>query len=210
MKLETYFNQGFQKHLGQLQFRPVNQVLKDLFHDASLVFFGGRDWVYIQQDLAGIPHAERAHFVYALLTIVLTDQCMQAYFKSDYPHWRQATGYPKFGWCGFGLNNENPYKLLAKAEASGLVDVQTLNTLMPEFVVFMRNIVRDYFSQHLPRSSVQRFFSHLLSDGINQYEEGSVVPALRTLARRVWLEGSAPASSPFSPEEALPLDWAAA
>jgi len=191
MKLETYFNQGFQKHLSLLQFRPVNQVLKDLFHDQSLVFFGGRDWACIQQDLASIPRQERAHFVYALLTIVLTDQCMQAYFKSAYPQWRQATGYPKFGWCGFGLNNENPYKLLAKAETSGLVDPDMLQVLMPEFVVFMRRIVQDYFSQYLPQVSTQRFFSHVLSDGINQYEEGSVVSALRTLARSVWLEGAA-------------------
>lgn len=210
MKLDTYFNQGFQKHLGLLQFRPVNQVLKDLFHDSSLVFFGGRDWTHIQQDLAGIPRAERAHFVYGLLTIVLADQCMQAYFKSDYPQWRQATAYPKFGWCGFGLNNENPYKLLAKAEMSGLVDVQTLNALMPEFVVFMRNIVKDYFAQHLPHTSPQRFFTHVLGDGINQYQEGSVVPALRALARRVWLESSASAVGTPGDEESMVLDWAAA
>lgn len=210
MKLETYFNQGFQKHLGLLQFRPVNQVLKDLFHDSSLVFFGGRDWAHIHQDLADIPRAERAHFVYGLLTIVLTDQCMQAYFKSDYPQWRQATGYPKFGWCGFGLNNENPYKLLAVAERSGLVDVQMLNTLMPEFVVFMRNIVKDYFGQYLPNTSAQRFFSHVLNDGINQYQEGTLVPALHTLARRVWLETIAPATNSVPDPEVVAMGWAAA
>jgi len=187
MKLATYFKQDFPKHLSQLQFRPVNQVLKDLFHDPLLVLFGGRDWSHVQQDLAPIPRHQRAHFVYALLTIVLTDQCIQTYFKTAYPAWREATAYPKFGWSGFGLHNENPYKLIAVAESSGLVDRTALHALMPEFVEFLQDVVTAHFTREMPTVDVRQFFRHLLNDDINAFQSGMVLPALQAMARGAWL-----------------------
>lgn len=195
MKLASYFKQDFPKHLSQLQFRPVNQVLKDLFHDPFLVLFGGRDWAHVQQDLAPIPRNQRAHFVYALLAIVLTDQCIQTYFKSAYPAWREATAYPKFGWSGFGLHNENPYKLVSVAESSGLVDRTALQALLPEFVEFLQDVVHAHFARELPAVDVPQFFQHLLADGINAHQSGTVLPALQATARQTWLPADAQAAA---------------
>lgn len=203
MKLSTYFKQDFPKHLSQLQFRPVNQVLKDLFHDPMLVLFGGRDWAHIQQDLAPIPRQQRAHFIYALLAIVLTDQCIQTYFKTAYPAWREATAYPKFGWSGFGLHNENPYKLIAVAESCGLVDRAALHALLPEFVEFLQDVATAHFTREMPVVDVRQFFRHLLSDDINALQSGTVLPALQAMARESWLpkthcepQGAAASSQP--------------
>ena len=186
MKLASYFQQPFPMHLSQLQLRPANQVLRDLFHDPLLVIFGGRDWAHVQQDLAPIPRAQRAHCVYALLAIVLTDQCLQRYFRSAYPVWREATAYPKFGWTGFGLHAENPYKLLSVAESSGMVDPEALLALLPEFVEFFRELVSAHFSRELPTVDVQQFFQRLLDDGINLHRSGSVLPRFDGLARQAW------------------------
>lgn len=193
MKLASYFHQPFPTHLSQLQLRPASQVLRDLFHDPMLVIFGGRDWAHVQQDLAPIPRAQRAHCVYALLAIVLTDQCLQRYFRSAYPVWREATAYPKFGWTGFGLHAENPYKLVSVAESSGLVDRTALQDLLPEFVEFFRDLVSAHFSRELPTVDVQAFFQHILADGINAHRSGSVLPLFDDLARQAWCRPQAQA-----------------
>lgn len=209
MKLASYFKQEFPKHLSQLHFRPVKQVLKDLFHDPHLVLFGGRDWVDIEQDLAPIPQAQRAHCVYALLAIVLTDRCMQTHFKAAYPAWRQATAYPKFGWSGFGLHHENPYKLISVAESSGLVEPLALHALLPEFVEFFLELVSTHFARELPTVNVRQLLCHILNDDINRHRQGTVLPLLHARASQAWLAPEA-LQAPATPRGALATagtDW---
>lgn len=182
MSIERYFNKAFPQDIGRLQFRPVSQVVKDIFHDQALVLFGGADWENVRADLQDIAPEDRPKFVLCLFAVVLTDQCMHRYFKPSYACWRADTLYPKFGWNRFGLFNENPLKLLAVPELAGLLDAQATVALMSEFVVFYRQLVSDYLQRNLRHIGCGQFLSALLQDDILQFNQGQIVAEFRRLA----------------------------
>jgi hypothetical protein len=186
MSIERYFNKAFRQDIGKLCFRPVPQVVKDIFHDPALVLFGGPGWENVKADLQDVPDSDLPQFVLCLFAVVLTDQCMHRYFKPSYARWRADTQYPKFGWNRFGLFNENPLQLLAVPEQAGLLDAEAVLALMPEFLVFYKKLVSDYLQRHLPHISPDQFFSALLQDDIMNFNVGSLVGAFRQLALQQW------------------------
>ncbi len=177
MNIANYFNQGFQRDIGKLQFSEVPQVLKDILNDKDLIQFGGRNWSKVDTDLKDIDVELRPMFVLCLFVLVATDQCMQTYFKQHYANWRAQTAYPKFGWIRFGLYNENPLRLLSVPEKLQLLDAKQTCALMREFVGFYRTLVADYCHVHAPQISADAFFSKLLQDDIFSRGEGEVVAA---------------------------------
>ena len=183
MTFKRYFSKDFQKDLGTLQLANVPQVLKDIFHDKDLLCFGGKDWQRVAQDLAPIALDNRPRFVLSLLAMVLTDQCMQTYFKSSYAHWRVQTNYPKFAWVRFGLYNENPLKLLSVPERAGLLPVVQTLALMPEFVSFYLELVADYLKKNMPHVTPEVFFQSVFKDGIMQLDDGVVLSAFKQSLR---------------------------
>lgn len=182
MSIVKYFNHGFQRDIGKLQFSEVPQVLKDILNDKDLIQFGGKNWSRVEEDLKDIDVELRPMFVLCLFALVATDQCMQTYFKPHYADWRAQTAYPKFGWTRFGLYNENPLKLLSVPEHMQLVDAEQTCALMREFVSFYRNLVADYCHLHAPQLSADLFFSRLLQDDIFSTGEGRVVVAFKQVA----------------------------
>ena len=76
MSIERYFNKAFRQDIGKLCFRPVPQVVKDIFHDPALVLFGGPGWENVKADLQDVPDSDLPQFVLCLFAVVLTDQCM--------------------------------------------------------------------------------------------------------------------------------------
>ena len=115
--------------------------------------------------------------------MVLTDQCMQTYFKSSYAHWRMQTNYPKFAWVRFGLYNENPLKLLSVPERAGLLPVVQTLALMPEFVSFYLELVADYLKKNMPHVTPEVFFQSVFKDGIMQLDDGVVLSAFKQSLR---------------------------
>lgn len=182
MSIVKYFNHGFQRDIGKLNFVDVPQVLKDILNDKDLIQFGGKNWSRAPDDLDNIDVELRPMFVLCLFALVATDQCMQTYFKPYYADWRERTAYPKFGWTRFGLYNENPLKLLSVPEQAGLVDSEQTCTLMREFVGFYRTLVADYCHLHAPGLSADLFFTRLLQDDIFTLGEGRVVAAFKQAA----------------------------
>lgn len=182
MSIVKYFNHGFQRDIGKLQFSEVPQVLKDILNDKELIQFGGKNWSRVEDDLKNIDVELRPMFVLCLFALVATDQCMQTYFKQHYADWRAQTAYPKFGWTRFGLYNENPLKLLSVPEQAHLVDAEQTCALMREFVGFYRSLVADYCHLHAPRLSADLFFTRLLDDDIFAMTEGRVVAAFKQAA----------------------------
>lgn len=182
MSIVKYFNHGFQRDIGKLQFSEVPQVLKDILNDKDLIQFGGKNWSRVEDDLKNIDVELRPMFVLCLFALVATDQCMQTYFKQHYADWRAQTAYPKFGWTRFGLYNENPLKLLSVPEQMQLVDAAKTSALMREFVGFYRTLVTDYCRLHAPQLSADLFFSRLLQDDIFSAGEGQVVDAFKQAA----------------------------
>ena len=193
MTLKRYFSKDFQKDLGTLQLMNVPQVLKDIFHDKDLLCFGGKDWQHVAEDLKQIAVHDRPRFVLSLLAVVLTDQCMQTYFKSSYPQWRAQTNYPKFAWMRFGLYNENPLKLLSVPERAGLLPVAQTLALMPEFVDFYLALMSDYLKKNMPNTSPELFFQSVFKDSIMQLEGGLVLAAFKqSLREALHSQASAP------------------
>jgi hypothetical protein len=182
MSIVSYFNHGFQRDIGKLQFSEVPQVLKEILNDKDLIQFGGKNWFRAQDDLDDIEAELRPMFILCLFALVATDQCMQTYFKQHYADWRAQTAYPKFGWTRFGLYNENPLKLLSVPEQAKLIDVTKTCGLMHDFVDFYRTLVVDYCHQHAPQLSADLFFSRLLQDDIFSMGEGQVVAAFKQAA----------------------------
>ncbi len=179
MTFKRYFSKDFPKDLSHLQLSHVPQVLKDIFHDKDLLCFGGKDWKHVAQDLESIAMHKRPRFVLSLLAMVLTDQCMQTYFKASYATWRVQTNYPKFAWMRFGLYNENPLKLLAVPERAGLLPVEQTLALLPEFVSFYQELVADYLNKNMPQVTPALFFKSVFKDGIMQLDDGLVLPAFK-------------------------------
>jgi len=182
MSIVKYFNHGFQRDIGKLNFVEVPQVLKDILNDKELIQFGGKNWSRVEHDLQDIDVELRPMFVLCLFALVATDQCMQTYFKQHYGHWRAQTFYPKFGWTRFGLYNENPLKLLSVPEQAQLLDSEQTCALLREFVGFYRTLVADYCHLHAPELSADLFFSRLLQDDIFTLCEGRVVAAFKQVA----------------------------
>ena len=202
MTFKRYFSKDFSKDLATLQLGPVPQVLKDIFHDQGLLCFGGKDWKNVAQDLESIAVHDRPRFVLSLLAMVLTDQCMQTYFKSSYPTWRAQTNYPKFAWMRFGLYNENPLKLLAVPERAGLLPVAQTLALMPEFVSFYLELVADYLQKNMPQVTPEVFFQSVFKDGIMQLDDGVVLAAFKRALKQ--------ALHPAAAERPHMADWAMA
>jgi hypothetical protein len=202
MTFKRYFSKDFPKDLGALQLSPVPQVLKDIFHDQGLLCFGGKDWKNVAQDLESIAVHHRPRFVLSLLAMVLTDQCMQTYFKSSYATWRAQTNYPKFAWMRFGLYNENPLKLLAVPERAGLLPVGQTLALMPEFVSFYLELVADYLNKNMPQVTPEVFFQSVFKDGIMQLDDGVVLAAFKRALQQ--------ALQPAAAERPHMADWAMA
>ena len=202
MTFKRYFSKDFSKDLATLQLGPVPQVLKDIFHDQGLLCFGGKDWKNVAQDLESIAVHHRPRFVLSLLAMVLTDQCMQTYFKSSYAAWRAQTNYPKFAWMRFGLYNENPLKLLAVPERAGLLPVGQTLALMPEFVSFYLELVADYLQKNMPQVTPEVFFQSVFKDGIMQLDDGVVLAAFKRALQQ--------ALHPAAAEHPHMADWAMA
>ncbi len=202
MTFKRYFSKDFPKDLGALQLSPVPRVLKDIFHDPDLLCFGGKDWKHVAQDLELIAVHDRPRFVLSLLAMVLTDQCMQTYFKSSYATWRAQTNYPKFAWMRFGLYNENPLKLLAMPERAGLLPVAQTLALMPEFVSFYLELVADYLKKNMPQVAPEAFFKSVFKDGIMQLDDGVVLAAFKCALQQ--------ALQPASSQQTHMVDWAMA
>lgn len=146
--MEAYFNGPFMKDLTLLKTTRPNSVEREhtLGGDASAVFFGGKEWENVAADLDSIDHATRPHFILSLFMVICTEQCLHAHFPRAQPAWRARTGFPLFGWSGFGVHNENPYHILRAPVAAGLVDEVAAVALAPAFGAFFFSEVSAYFA----------------------------------------------------------------
>lgn len=128
------------------------------------VFFGGKDWKNVRGDLAKIPRGSRAKCVLSLFMVTITEQVIYTYHRTAYTSWRSRTGFPKFGWSGYGFHHEDPFILLQQPVDEGVVTAEQLCALMPEFTVFYLQFIEDYFKRHLPQIKMAKFLRGLMRD----------------------------------------------
>ncbi|GJH13604.1 hypothetical protein CBA19CS11_32220 [Caballeronia novacaledonica] len=152
--------------------------------DEPAVFFGGPEWANVAQDLAVIAPRHRLDFVLSVFMITLTDQCIFTHRQDLYPEWRRGTGFPKFGWCGFGAHHENPFHLLRAPEREGLIDTDEAVERMPAFVDFMICETKRSFKACSFGLSVRDYVEFIRRDGAFSFDEGFLVPAFRQAFER--------------------------
>lgn len=177
--MQGYFYGRFQSQLSSLEFKQPKKFERDFKGDDALIFFGGRDWANVGKDLLRIPTQDRARFVLSLFMIVLTDQCLYARWNDAYAVWRRKTSYPKFGWIGFGSNNENPLKILWAPERENMVSVDTVLALMPEFVKFMKQELAGFFTTHIAQVNTPDFLDSIKRDYALTFDEGKIVKGFK-------------------------------
>ena len=177
-----YFYTRFPSDLRRIKKQEPNPIVRDeIMRDPSAVFFGGLDWESVKADLAKVPIENRGRFVLSLFMVTLTEQVIYTYFRNHYDMWRAGTGFPKFGWSGYGPHHENPFILLWAPEREGVLQPNVVLPLLPEFVRFYLEATASYFRQHLPAIQMSDFLWGLVSDPGYQFTVGTISPAFRTL-----------------------------
>jgi len=180
MNIENYFDEHFPGQLRKLHFRRPNRIVsEEIMEEPNVVFFGGMDWKNCEQDLKKIKSKDKEYFILCLFLITLADQCIHAYYREHYPKWKRLTGFPKFGWSGFGPHFENPLKLLWVPEEKALVNIDKLVDVMPEFIAFMYATMEDYFSKHFPAISPEKFVDQIRNDESMQFDKGRAVKVFK-------------------------------
>jgi hypothetical protein len=178
--MHNYFYTTFPNQIRLLEIRRPNQVvLEHIMRDDSVIFFGGRDWKNVSDDLSQIPPEDRPHFILSLFMVVLTDQCLFTYQPDSYPLWRQKTSFPKFGWSGFGPHNENPFKVLWAPERDKVVKTDEVVKLIPQFVEFMLEETYRFFDNSLPTVNSAKYFESIRQDGAYEFAQGQIVQSFK-------------------------------
>jgi hypothetical protein len=178
--MHDYFYGTFPAQLARLAFHRPNDIVREhIMRDPAVVFFGGPDWEKVAADLANVPEGDRSRFVLCLFMVVLTDQALYTYFRGSYDTWRSKTVFPKFGWSGFGPNNENPFKILWAPEREQVVDTNEMLALVPGFAIFFVNETTAFFGQHLPEVDIHGYFDAIRRDRGYAFNQGVVVPQVK-------------------------------
>jgi hypothetical protein len=176
-----YFYTRFPVDLQRIKKQEPNPIVRDeIMRDPSAIFFGGPEWENVSTDLQRVPQENRGRFVLSLFMVTLTEQVIYTYHRNQYMMWRAGTGFPKFGWSGYGPHHENPFILLWAPEREGVLQPNEVLPLLPEFVRFYLEATASYFRQHLPAIQMTDFLWGLVSDPGYQFAVGTISPAFRT------------------------------
>lgn len=170
-----YFERQFPFDLKSIDFQYPNSALQNFLNEPVTPFFGGDGWKNCKSDLGSVRVENRHLFVLAVFMIVLTDQCLYARHKDVYTAWRAKTNFPKFGWTGFGIHNDNPFKLLWAPERDSVIDTAALISTTHQFVQYFISMARNYFSELSSDFDSNAFFLNIKNDSAYQFDEGNVV-----------------------------------
>ncbi|MDD2546971.1 MAG: hypothetical protein PHI55_11935 [Burkholderiaceae bacterium] len=178
--MRDYFLEKFPIQLQGLKYQQPHRVVRQhILRDEAVVFFGGRDWTSVSDDLSKIPSEDRPPFILSLFMVVLADQWWYYYRPNLYDLWRKENSIPKFGWSGLGPHNENPFKLLWAPEKAGLVVVDDVLALLPHFVLFMFWKAQQFRYDDLMWRDSLFCFESIKRDRAYQFSQGRIVHALK-------------------------------
>jgi len=176
MTFRNYFLNTFPKHLQLLKRHQPNEVVREcIMKDNGVMFFGGRDWNSVADDLSQIPHNDRPKFILSLFMEVMMDQCLYTYQPNVYPGWRMKTNLPKFGWSGLGPHHENPLKILWAPERERIVTEDDVINILHEFIVFMLEETNQFFADNAITVNTLDFLQYFINDNSYAFSEGNIV-----------------------------------
>ncbi|EIM98543.1 hypothetical protein WQE_23483 [Paraburkholderia hospita] len=178
--MKKYFHETFPQDLSRIRLKRANRIVeREILKDERSAFFGGQAWANVSADLSVIPQARHLNFVLSLFMITLTDQCLYTYRQDLYPEWRRQTAFPKFGWTGFGVHNENPFYLLWAPEREDLINRNDAVEQMPQFVDFLIDETTRYFEVCGFDLDISDYLNVIRNDAAYAFNEGIVVPCFK-------------------------------
>lgn len=179
-KLDTYFKQSFPNQLRLLSFQKPNRVVKEqIMNESHVLFYGGKDWERVENDLGNIPENDRLAFVLCLFMITISDQNLYHYFKEAYSLWRKHTQFPKFGWSGFGPHLEDPMKILTVPEDIELIRVEDNDKLIKEFAELFYSQADMVADRYGIEVTSKEFFESMTNDSDYISAEGKLVETVK-------------------------------
>ena len=158
--IAQYFYKQFPSDLALIDVKKANELLAP----EPAVFFGGESWENVTRDLTRVSECNREKCVLSLFMVTITEQVIYTYHRASYPAWRSRTGFPKFGWSGYGFHHGNPFILLQRPVDAEVVTAEQLCGLMPEFTRFYLQATEDYLRRHLPQIEMGLFLRGLMGD----------------------------------------------
>lgn len=182
MNYTTYFREQFPADLQRLQFKkPSNYLQKESESfriDDNTIYFGGKDWENLEQDIRHISKGNRSFFCMSLFTITTIDLTFFTHFQEHYQEFRNKTNYPKFGWSGFGPHYENPRKLIEIPLEKGLIDRTDIEANLKEYIeLFVEECDRFFTQMNFPFSTSE-FIDAFLNDKafiISEEDTGTMI-----------------------------------
>ena len=168
MNFKYYVETQFPSDIKTMKFKMPNLTIQEAHQgfrmDKKTIFFGGRKWSNIKEDLSKIDKEHIENFCISLFVIVSIDLNMFTNFKDKYALFRSKTMYPKFGWCGYGPHYENPKKLLILPEKNKIVNFNKDPLLIDEYTDLFISKCNDFFSNIIPEISSKTFIQKILYD----------------------------------------------
>ena len=168
MNFKYYVETQFPSDIKTMKFDMPNLTIQEdpqgYRMDKQTIFFGGKNWSSIKEDLSKIDKANIENFCISLFIIVSIDLNMFTYFKDKYALFRSNTMYPKFGWCGYGPHYENPKKLLILPERNKIITFNKDPLVIGEYTDLFISKCNDYFSNIIPEMSTKTFIQKILDD----------------------------------------------
>ncbi len=181
MTIKEYLKIEFPKDLASIKFNRPNSVIhsnpESFKIDRNTIYFGGPDWINLDNDIVHIKNEHHQYFFLCLFTVVIIDLTMFTHFKEHYNSFRSKTMYPKFGWTGFGTHYENPKKLLNIPQQKGLIEESKIINNLDEYISLLRNECDFFFENHLSQIKTDDFLNALLSDKdfrVNESDKNSI------------------------------------
>jgi len=179
MKINEYLKEEFPSDIKKMCFIPIpDDCIKCLSNnpcrqgiDEYTVFFGGNEWENMYEDIKNIDKENLEYFFICLFTIITIDVGLYTYYKKYYSQFRKKTRYPKFGWYnkGFGISPffVNPYKLIQVPESKGLLNKESLNKYIDEYINLFILECNEFFQSNEISIKTNEFINKILND--NQF-----------------------------------------
>jgi hypothetical protein len=181
MTLNEYFKTTFADDLAKMNFLPVpdrclecSSLKASTYQicnkgvDKYTVFFGGKEWENINQDIKYITKENLEYFFICLFTIITIDTGIYTYYQKYYHQFREKTLYPKFGGfrIGFGISAYyvNPRKILEIPESYGFINTGNINRYVDEYVNTFIYECNEFFINNEIEIDTNDFMTDLLTD----------------------------------------------
>lgn len=167
LKINKYLKNQFLLDLRKMDFQHPNSTIlnnpESFRIDNNTIYFGGENWMNINNDIRNIEKSNQDLFFLSLFMITVIDLTMFTYYRTSYDTFRTLTMYPKFGWVGDGPHYETPKKLLSIPESRGLLNKMDVIKYADDFINLFIEECNKFFN-NVTEIKTQDFIRKIVND----------------------------------------------